>query len=405
MVRNKAMFGLVFFLLAGKILSVPNTVQAAEIGEVVTSLADWLEASQYEGGMLAGAWPGEEAYTGSLVAGLIAAYEVTFNEDYEAAAIAGGDFILRVANGNYYGDEAYALARLSRITEDETQNVWRSAVAEFYQNVRNRAEGGTAGYVAQFELTQLTRAVFYLAHHTVAASYVDAEDKDVWREALLSFLSRVDDDSTDFPVMALGIATWALAETGPLDDFLVDVEAQGVTYWQGVTLADLPRLLAGHQVTEGDLAGSFYGRFDHGDGGQGVAEAGYAEDLTLAVLGLAAAGRVVADPAIEVVLGNARNVLIEQIGVFGFVLQHLWYGGDAYLFYSGYALRALAELTPVTDVDLQDGTSGSDLAVLAGRWRDGAGYGDCLCGRAGINRDGRVDARDLNVFGHGWLTP
>ena len=279
MTRSKASFGLVFLLLSGGLVLLPGLVKAAEVGEVLTSLGDWLQTTQYEGGMLDGAWPGEEAYTGSIVAGLTAVYEMTFDEGYEVAAVAGGEFILRVANGNYYGDEAYALVCLSRISQDETQNVWRSAVSEFYQNVKDKAGGGTVGYVTQFEETQLTRAVFYLAHHTVAAWYVDAEDKDVWRESLPAFLARVDESSTHFPVMALAVATWALAETGPLDDSLIDGEGQGAAYWQGVTLADLPRLLASHQVTEGDLAGSFYGRFDHSDGGQGVAEAGYAEDL------------------------------------------------------------------------------------------------------------------------------
>lgn len=405
MVCNKARSGLAFLLWIGGLVLSPGIVTAAEIGEVLTSLGNWLGTTQYDGGMLAGAWPGEEAYTGSIVAGLTAVYEMTLDESYEAAAVAGGEFILRAANGNYYGDEAHALACLSRISQDETQNVWRSAITEFYQNVKDKAQGGTVGYVSQFEETQLTRAVFYLAHHTVAASYVDAEDKDIWRESLLTFLAQVDESSTHFPVMALAVATWALAETGPLDDALVDVAGDGTPYWQGVTLADLPRLLASHQVTEGDLAGSFYGQFDHGDGGQGVAEAGYAEDLALAVLGLAAANEIVPDPAIDVILAEARDVLVTQIGSFGFVPQHLWYGGDAYLFYSAYALRALAKVTPVTDIDLRGGVDGADLAVLASHWRSDKCRQCCACSRADVNRDGRVDGFDLKALGVGWLTP
>ena len=85
--------------------------------------------------------------------------------------------------------------------------------------------------------------------------------------------------------------------------------------------------------------------------------------MALAVLGLAAAGKIAPDPTIDMILVDARDVLVEQIGSFGFVPQHLWYGGDAYLFYSAYALRALAELTPVADIDLSSSIDGADLAV------------------------------------------
>jgi len=368
------------------------------MAEVLGALSDRLERTQYDSGMLAGAWPGEEAYSGS-----IAAYELTCDEGSRAAAISGGEFILRAAAGNFYGDEAYALAGLSRTSENSMQNSWRSALVEFYENVRERAQGSTAGYVSQFDQIDLSRAVFYLAHQTIAAFYVDAQDKEIWRQALLAFLTRVDDDSTEFPVMALALATWALANIGPLDGALVDPDSEGQAYWRDVTVEELPGLLLAHQVVEGDLAGSFYGRFDHNDGGQGVAVAGYADDLAFGALGLMAASRIIEDSAIDVAIVRARNALVGTIGDDGVVPQHLWYGGDGYLVYAAYALRALAELAAPADVDLSNSIDIQDLAALAGSWRRDQCRQCCSCNRADINRDGHVDVIDLQLLGDSWL--
>ena len=403
MPRNRTRYGLALALLAWGLVQLPGLAEAAGIAEALGALSGRLERRQYESGVLAGAWPGEEAYTGSIVAGLVTAYELTCDEGSRGAAISGGEFILRAASGNYYGDEAYALACLSRTSEKSMKNSWRSALVDFYKNVRKRTQGGTSGYASQFGQTELSRAVFYLANHTVAAFYIDAQDKEIWRQALLTFLARVDDDSTEFSVMALALATWALVNTGPLDGTLVDPDSEGAAYWRGVTLEELPGLLLAHQVTEGDLAGSFYGRFDHDDGGQGLAVAGYADDLAFGALGVIAVNRIVEDPVVDTAIIRARNAFVGTIGADGVVPQHLWFGGDGYLLYAAYALRALAELAAPADVDLSNSVDALDLAALAGSWRAEECWQCGACNRADINRDGRVDGIDLQLLGDRWL--
>lgn len=403
MLRNKTRLQLMASLLVWGLAQLPSLAGAAEIGDVVAFLSGRLERGQLDNGMLAGAWPGEEAHTGSMVASLVHAYELTCEESHKLAAVSGGDFILEAAAGNYYGDEAYALACLSRIDDREKQNLWRAALAGFYRNVRELAEGSTAGYISQFDQTELSRAIFYLANHTIAAFYVGAEDKGIWRSGLLRFLARVDDDTTGFPMAALGVATWALAKTGPLDDSLVDLDGEGVAYWRDKTLANLPTDLLGHQVSEGDLAGSFYWRFDHGDGGQGVVAAGYVEDLAFGALGLVAVGTVIEDPRIDEAIVCARNAFLDAIGEDGVVPEHLWYGGDGYMVYTAYALRALTELAAPADLNLRGGVDAMDLAVLAARWRDEDFQGYCSCDRTDINRDGHVDVVDLQILTDSWL--
>jgi len=381
----------------------PGHAEGGAIAQIVQGLTDRLERVQYANGMLAGAWPGEEAYTGSIVSGLVAAYELTCDEEARVAAIAGGDFILRAASGNYYGDEAYALMCLSRISANRTKNHWRSALVAFYGNVRTRTAGGTPGYVAQFDQTELSRAVFYLAHHTMAAFYVDAPDKAIWRDALVDFLARTGDDSTGFPVMALALATWALANTGPLDATPVDPDSVGDPYWRDVTLAELPDLLRDHQVVEGPLGGGFYGRFDHGNGAQGLAVAGYADDLVFGALGLLAVSVAVEVSNVDTGIVRARNALVATIGDDGVVPQHLWYGGDTYLLYAGYALRAVAGLTAPADVDLSNSVDAFDLAALAANWQTETCQECGPCNRADTNADGHVDEIDLQVLGDSWL--
>jgi hypothetical protein len=165
----------------------PRLSQAEEASGAVDALraaASRLVAGQVQGGPFEGSWSGEEAYTGSIVAGLVHAHEVTLDDECRVAAIVGGNFILRAAGGNYYGDEAYALMCLSTMSGDESLNMWWYAIDDFYHNVSHRSQEGTDGYVSQFEEVDPSHLrCFIWPIILLAAFYVDAEEKDVGREA------------------------------------------------------------------------------------------------------------------------------------------------------------------------------------------------------------------------------
>ncbi len=337
----------VLFCVLGIALSQPAVAAGeSETLQAVRAITDRLVGSQLAGGPLEGAWPDEEAYTGSIVAGLVDAYGVTADEDAWVAALVGGNFILRAAAGNYYGDEAYALMCLSRKSEDDTTDTWRFALEEFYGSVSLR---GTQGYISQFERADPSVAVFYLAHHTVAAFYVDAEDRELWRQALIDGLVKVEDDSAEAPVMALGIATWALASTGTLGDSPLDPDMPETSYWYARTLGDLPELLLTHRIPEGELAGSFYWRFDHGSVFIGGPPGGYTDELVSSALGLAAVADVEDDPEIEAAIRQIRDLLVGSVVVDGMVRQHLTLGGEAYHSEAAGVLQALAHLATLPD--------------------------------------------------------
>ncbi len=374
----------------------PEAARASQTVAAVKAVTNRLVRSQWQGGPLKGAWRGEEEYTGSIVAGLVSAYTMTCDDDAKAAAVAGGNYILRTAAGNYYGDEAYALMCLSQISQDPSLNAWRFALEDFYQKVAGRPQDGTRGYIAQFERTDPSVAVFCMAHHTVAAFHVDADDKEIWRDALVDYLIRVDDESAASAVMSLGTAMWALAATGRWDDSLLDPDGKGAFYWQGYTFDELPELLLSHRITEGELAGSFYWRFDHGTiiGGP---PGGYTEESVSSALGLAAGGLVADGPEIKEANGLLRALLVGSIGADGYVRQHLTLGGRAYHSEMGRLLQALAALTNPADLDLDGCVDGADLAILSAHWlRAGR---DCIS----LGDSDRVDVRDLMVLADNWL--
>jgi len=144
--------------------------------------------------------------------------------------------------------------------------------------------------------------------------------------------------------MALGIATWALALTGPLDDTLIDPSGTGTAYWSGKKLADLPGALLSHQVPDGELyAGTFYWRFDHGDGGSGEPVSGYTEDAIFNTLGLIAASR--GDPALDLdaAIDAAGQALLGGVKSGGKVFEHLWLESSDYYTFGGEMLQVLGE--------------------------------------------------------------
>jgi hypothetical protein len=337
--RGSLTVTLVSLLLIGGFF--PKAVFAMHIDEAFDLVTARLIASQYS----IGTWANEEYYTGSILAGLAYAYEVTSDSACINSCVLGANFCIEVAGGNFYGDEAYALARITDITEDP---VYADAVLEFYNGIN------THEYIAGFNATDLSNAVFYIAHHAVAAHKVGANDAGIWREALIYYLSLIDDDYAYYPVMSLGVATWALAKTGPMDDTKIDPDGLGQIYWADVKLSDLPDLLSTHQVLSGEYAGSFYYRFDHEPAGPGSESSGYTEDTIFGVLGLIAANEVIVESEAETEvedtvwdfeqeIQSAREALTNSVNPSGFVWSHIWVrpGSKVYYVYGGELLEAL----------------------------------------------------------------
>jgi hypothetical protein len=288
-------------------------------------------------------WPNEEDFTGSIVAGMVGTYELTGEGAYCTSAELGGNYILENAEEGFYGDEAFALVRLVQISSQSRRPwwIWWNTLSDFYAHI---FAWGSDDFISQFINIEPSVAVFYLANHVVATHYVHAVDKEIWREALIYYLSRVDDESADFPVMALGVATWALAQTGPLDDTLVDPSGTGAAYWNGVKLVDLPNILLSHQVPEGGLyAGSFYWRFDHGDGGKGYPVSGYTEDAIFATLGLISASKAKPELELDTAILKAGQALLGGVSNDGKVSEHLGLESQDYCTWGGEMLQALGE--------------------------------------------------------------
>lgn len=384
---------------------VPSTGSAITIGEAIELVADRLVSEQNTGGAAPGAWHQEETYNGSIVAGMATAFQRTCIQDYKTSAELGGSYTLATAGGNYYGDEAFALSLLSQINENPNDNQWTDALITFYSIIENEQDlfDGTSGYIAYFKTgTEPSTAVFYIGHHVLAAYYVDANDKEVWRDSLIEFLATVDDSTSALPVMALAIATWALAETGPLDNTLIDPDGTGQPYWELKTLADLPDLLVGHQVVEipdgtfNDWAGSFFCDFEHTD-------CGFTEDASFAALGLEAAQK--ADPSLNYSeqITTAKHVLFDSIDpVDGTVYETIWVHDYWYYFYAGELLTAMSDLIIGGDINRNDVVDEFDLVILADNWLNSSPEG-CFCNGADIVENGSVGIDDFAVMAANWL--
>jgi len=264
----------------------PGTANATTPGQAMVWIAERLENKQIKVGVSAGIWPQEALYAGATAAGMVEAYIWTGDAGYLASAELAGGYILTAPQWNFLGDEALALMQLSRTAADPQNNIWRTALQTCYQFI-SQDVGGTAGYLAGYGGTEPSTAVFYIAHHVVAAYYVNAADRAMWRQGLLDWLAKVEDASSNYPVMAMGVATWALASTGPLDNTLIDPSGVGAAYWNLKRLSDLPALLVSHQIPIGQpQAGAFYWRFDHtNSAGQSPFAGGYSEDAIYAAKG------------------------------------------------------------------------------------------------------------------------
>jgi len=325
-----------------------NFTFASELSEAITRIANRLEDEQIQSGDDVGSWPQEAVFTGSIVSGMVDAYELTDESNYQISAQLGGNYIFRTAQYGFYPEEVLAFTRLSAIADDPLDNVWRAAVSYFYFEIKFGFDGETYGYISAYSGRDPSEVVISLANHAVAANYVNAKDCDVWRQGLITWLSRVD-DSCAFPVAALGIATWALAKTGPLDETLIDPFGIGAPYWNMKRLKDLPDLLLSHQVPDGEPgAGSFYWLFDHGDGDlDEIQVSDYTEDTIFATQGLIAASIANPDPNMTSAIISARDVLLSSISPDGRISELLSQEGAVYYLYAGEMLNVLKELESI----------------------------------------------------------
>ena len=395
--------GYQYYAYAGEMLQALYAVDdsSVDLDNAVGWIAEMLVAEQVEV-----TWPGEIDYTGSIVAGLVDAYNITGNVNYKSAAQLGGDYIVGLSE-NFYGDEAYALARLSDISNDPSNNAWRDALTGFYDWIRLSEPGGMTGYIDSFANIDSSNAVFYLAHHVLASHYVNDIDKALFRERLINHLSQVDDGVANYPVLGLGVAAWALAQTGPLDS--TSVRPQGPARWDNVTLRDLPGLLLDHQVVPtsepNDDLGSFYWRFDHTDGdpSNDWPVSGYSEDAIYATLGIVAAAHADASEDYDAAILAARSAFSESVDPDGFVHEHIWLKGQRYDAYAGEMLQALSAVTPAGDLDGDADVDIVDLSTFAEHWLETeCAYPD-WGGGADLNHNGVVDLVDFAILSHNWF--
>ena len=341
---------------------------------------DWHEAG-YQGAV----------FTGESVVGLADAYQLTGQADYKTAAESGGDYCLLNAGydsetGEYdlgfYACGAYAMTRLSEISGTPADNTWRTALEYFYYPLTDT--GSTQWYVDTFVPNGST-GVYDLARHTVAASYTGATDVEIYRSGLIRSLALIN-DGDGAPVMGLGVAVWSLAQTGPMDSTLVDPGAAGGSLWDGVTLGDLPGMLAGQQ----DVDGSFFTHFDPALG------SGYTETTAMGALGLIAADE--STYASEIL--DARLALAGGVDTGGDVYWKIGHkpSGQNY-FLAGETLEVLVELLP-GDVNGDGWVSETDLSMVISYWgQSGLGrpYGD-------LNGNGVVDGPDYAEVLSYWHT-
>ncbi len=399
--------GSAFLLL----ISITASVSALPIQETVQSIADRLVSNQSKDTNSYGAWPygpnqpDKIGFTGSIAAGLVGAYELTCDPNYKNSAEEAGYYIYwRSHPAFFYGDEAYALSCLS---ENSTLHVWHDSLYEFFYNIQIFM-GGTEDYINHFMYTEPSTAVFYVANNTIAAYNVGASDKQIWRQGLIKLLSKVDDNTASYPVMALGVATWALAKTGSLDDTLIDPDNTGAPYWKDKTLKDLPSLLISHQVPQGLRGmGSFYWMFNHTPGDL---KNNYTEDAIYAAMGLAAASKIPnndpnLDPnVLDAAIYAARRSLYNGVDSDGNVYVKLSKNGALLNVYAGEMLQAIRELNIPGDINLDGQVDTSDLDILNENLGvTGCDQQSCWCNGADINRDGKVNDDDMLILLDHWL--
>ena len=377
--------------------------------EAITVVAEKLVADQNStpDDWFQGTWPGESQVTGSILTGLVGAYDTTCDGDYVTSMQYSGLFIQDTValyyDGLFLGEEAVALARLSEILQNSD---WRAPVEYFYNDtVKHGWPDGTLAYAWTTEDVDLSMVMIANAHHTIASYMVGAEDAGIWRNVLIEQLARISDSSHALPGLALYTATWALVITGPMDDTLVDATGDGGPFFSGVRLSDLPLLVADHQVPVGDPnAGSFYWRLDKTDGGEPYASAGYLYEMAFATHALIVS-RDYLGLDFDEPIRRASEALLRMIEPNGNVRTHLVATSATDSASAGDLLSALSEVITAGDLSLNGRVDGEDFAIFVDSWLETGCTGCSWCSGADIDRNGVVDFSDLEIFaGVYWLS-
>jgi len=333
----------------------PNmVVLPSPLGSALGLVADDLVAGQIVKSNYPGTgWPGMQGYDGAITLGMVSAYNIFGSNSYGSSAVSGAGWLYHLSIVQTpYGDGVLAWDALGKSGFNGSIGVWSDTTASFFDLVKVYTPGGAASYAASFG-GDTSSTVYYLSNLTLAAYGVNAPEKAIWRQGLIDALSTVNDDSAVFPVQAIGIATWALATTGPLDATLV---------WDGVALSDLPGVLVSHQVSpDGFDPGSFFWRIDHTGSDANLVAEGYTQDAIFATLGLFAAADTNPDivPALQAPIVNALKAVLGTLGDDGLVYEHLSLGGESSYVYAAQMLLLADVVGLGLDVDLNvlDGAS------------------------------------------------
>ncbi len=376
-------------LLVFALSSVP--VFADATGDAITLAADTLFNAQ-DTGPDGGFWSGETTYAGTIMTGLVEAYSITGNPDYLQAAELSGNYIVNY--GEMYGDEIYGLCALSTVSSNPAFVL--TTVTDFFDWVKD--VNGTQTYIDGYGAAESSVAVYYLAHLTLAAYFIDADDKTLFREGLIEYLATVDNDA-NYPVMSLAVATWALAQTtqtGSLENTPVNPTALLGDFWYDVELTDLPDKLAGYQVPSGSNSGTFFWLFDYfGEG--------YTEEVTYAVLALTAVQE--ADPARDysAQISLARPHLAAAVQVDGSVHDEIMGSSIPMHYLAGELLQALAETVLVGDIGDDGCVDIDDLFDFFPHWlKTGCSFPSGWGGGADLNHDGTVNLKDFAILSSNW---
>ena len=122
---------------------------ASQTGDAVKAVADMLQSEQVkaDGVFPRGSWPHEVLFTGSITSGMVGAYQMLGDKAYLTSAEMGTSLILHLfspdndPNGLFYGDQAYAMARVSKLPGHAP---WIESVQETYEWI---SWAGTEAYV------------------------------------------------------------------------------------------------------------------------------------------------------------------------------------------------------------------------------------------------------------------
>ncbi len=248
-------------ILAGAILLAAGTAAArADAVAIAINAASNSLVTQQSGGMWSGY--GATDYNGTILAGLVNAYNCTGVVTYRNAAQTGASALITQVNtshsGIYLGDEAYALSQVASLQLTPGNNTYHNAANTFFASTIPNGYGNTSAYINSLTSqygTDKTQPAIYLSYLTVAAYTIDAQNNSTtaygpaFRSALISTLGKVADTGSDgsyqsYPTAALGAAVWALAQTGTgLDNTTITGPSSGQNIFGGHKLADLPAML------------------------------------------------------------------------------------------------------------------------------------------------------------------